>query len=548
MTNADGSDVLLTARGGPLHISPEQMGMCALFASGRFVVLVVKKDHNLVRQTKVQARLHGIAVQTELVDDDSAISKIYAGAMPALTESSARDIGFDEQRWIIETINRAHSLGATDGHLDLWDGRPNMTVKYRVDKRVTDIVDVLHAASATHVFNALWTMADNNRGQWQPGKSQMARLLNTPDMRTKGLNSEIVSCRLTFSGFNDGNTLAIRIFTRSLWSDGGCRIEALGFNDHQAIQLEAVRAQPHGVFLIVGETGSGKSTTMKAVLELIDEEAAGAKRIVTVEDPVEFPIRNAIQKSVTYEAGTEDRNQALMTEIIIALRMDPDILMVHEIRDAATASISWQGAQSGHWLGSTLHANGVFEAFTRLDDPAVMGLPQSMIYNHGIIRGIVAQRLMPKLCPHCRVALAERPQGRSEMMNRRYDGMAKRIERMVESFDGIYVRNPEGCPHCRRNAGKTILAGVRGVVLAAEILIPDEQFMRSLRAGAGDQRAARDYLNRQISEGEDAMGLPPARPIMHHAWSKVIGGLIDPLDAEWAVGRFTREGAIDGRW
>ena len=185
-----------------------------------------------------------------------------------------------------------------------------------------------------------------------------------------------------------GENIVLRILDRQ---KGIVPLDKLGLDDHQYEQIQLMIARPEGIILVTGPTGSGKTTTLYSVLNHINEEGVN---IMTLEDPVEYPMAMIRQTSIAESAKLDFANG-----IRSMMRQDPDVILVGEVRDAETAEMAFRAAMTGHQVYSTLHTNSAIGAIPRLLDIGI--LPDIMAGN---IIGIVAQRLVRKLCPHCRKA------------------------------------------------------------------------------------------------------------------------------------------------
>ncbi len=163
----------------------------------------------------------------------------------------------------------------------------------------------------------------------------------------------------------------------------------IGMAADQLAHFEVLANEPYGIILVTGPTGSGKSTTLKATLEAIKD---GKRKIITVEDPVEYNIPGVTQVQTKAEIG-----YTFARALRSILRQDPDTIMIGEIRDAETAQIAVQASLTGHMVFSTLHTNDALTAFTRLID---MGVEPFLVASS--VRAVMAQRLVRQLCPHCR--------------------------------------------------------------------------------------------------------------------------------------------------
>ncbi|MDO8789107.1 MAG: ATPase, T2SS/T4P/T4SS family [Sulfuritalea sp.] len=183
-----------------------------------------------------------------------------------------------------------------------------------------------------------------------------------------------------------GENIVLRILDRQ---KGIVPLDGLGLDDHQMALMKLMVARPEGIILVTGPTGSGKTTTLYSVLNHINEEGVN---IMTLEDPVEYPMAMIRQTSVAESAKLDFANG-----IRSMMRQDPDIILVGEIRDADTAEMAFRAAMTGHQVYSTLHTNSALGAIPRLLDIGV--LPDIMAGN---IIGIIAQRLVRRLCTRCR--------------------------------------------------------------------------------------------------------------------------------------------------
>jgi general secretion pathway protein E/type IV pilus assembly protein PilB len=231
-----------------------------------------------------------------------------------------------------------------------------------------------------------------------------------------------------------GENLVLRILDRQ---KGIVPLDKIGLDEAQQEQLRRMMARPEGIILVTGPTGSGKTTTLYSMLNHINEEGIN---IMTLEDPVEYPMAMIRQTSVAESAKLDFANG-----IRSMMRQDPDVILVGEIRDSDTAEMAFRAAMTGHQVFSTLHTNSALGAIPRLLDIGV--LPDIMAGN---IIGIVAQRLVRKLCPHCRKPY---PAGKEELQLLGTDRFRQ---------TPILYR-PSGCQLCEYQ-------GYRGRVAIMEIL------------------------------------------------------------------------------
>ncbi|WP_301102175.1 type II/IV secretion system protein [Propionivibrio sp.] len=231
-----------------------------------------------------------------------------------------------------------------------------------------------------------------------------------------------------------GENIVLRILDRQ---KGLVPLEGLGLTERQLDQLKLMIARPEGIILVTGPTGSGKTTTLYSILNHINSEGVN---IMTLEDPVEYPMTLVRQTSVAEAAKLDFANG-----IRSMMRQDPDIILVGEIRDAETADMALRAAMTGHQVYSTLHTNSSIGAIPRLLDIGI--LPDIMAGN---IIGVIAQRLVRRLCPHCKTPYQAEPH------EARLLGGAADTPRPV-------IFRPCGCERCE-------FQGYRGRLAIMEIL------------------------------------------------------------------------------
>jgi len=254
-----------------------------------------------------------------------------------------------------------------------------------------------------------------------------------------------------------GENIVIRILDKgSVLVD----LDKLGFSKDMKKQFETLIKRPHGIILVTGPTGSGKTTTLYSALSTIDSEE---KNIITVEDPVEYHLGRIRQSQVNVKAGL-----TFASGLRSILRQDPDIIMVGEIRDKETAEIAVQAAMTGHLVFSTLHTNDAAGALTRLVD---MGMEPFLISSSAI--GILAQRLVRVICEKCKQSY-EPPEEITRGL-----GIVEKIKKL---FKG------KGCNACKNT-------GYKGRIGIFELLVMDENIKKLIVA-----KASSDVIKKKTIE------------------------------------------------
>jgi type IV pilus assembly protein PilB len=205
------------------------------------------------------------------------------------------------------------------------------------------------------------------------------------------------------------------------------RLEDLGFSEEMLLRYKQLLQRPNGIILVTGPTGSGKTTTLYASLNMINSKN---KNIITIEDPVEYRLPLIRQTQVNLKAGI-----TFATGLRSILRQDPDIIMVGEIRDLETSQVAIQAALTGHVVLSTLHTNDAPEAITRLMDIGV----EPYLISSSVI-GVLAQRLVRTICPECKTSYPVDPGSLSELG-----------ENVTKSKNPIALYKGKGCKNCKQS-------------------------------------------------------------------------------------------------
>ncbi len=264
-----------------------------------------------------------------------------------------------------------------------------------------------------------------------------------------------------------GETVVLRILDKAR---SPLDLDKLGYSKPAAGRIRELMAEPHGIILVTGPTGSGKTTTLYAALT---ELTAPDRKIMSVEDPVEYELEGVSQ--IQIKPGIDLTFARTLRSI---LRHDPDIIMVGEIRDADTAEIAIEAALTGHLVLSTLHTNSAAAALTRLQE---MGLPGYLLA--ATLRGIVAQRLVRRLCEACR-----RPSDQGSRLAAKLGGMSEHGT----------VFGPVGCPACGQS-------GYRGRSCIAEVLPITSELRDLMLEGAAEatleRRAVETGMVRLVDDG-----------------------------------------------
>ncbi len=278
-------------------------------------------------------------------------------------------------RLVNQIIHRAVDLGASDIHIEPFDD--GLHLRYRIDGVIQEAKDPPQASHAPAIASRIKLLANLNIAEQR--LPQDGRIM----LRVKGHELDL---RVSTIPTVHGESIVMRVLDRQSIRFS---LTDMGFDDETLTRYRELLDRPHGVLLLTGPTGSGKTTTLYASLSSMDAESL---KIITVEDPVEYQLRGINQIQVKPQI---DLDFAMALRSI--LRQDPDIIMIGEMRDGETAQIGVQSALTGHLVLSTLHTNTAAAAITRLED---MGIERYLITSS--VNGVLAQRLVRKLCPECK--------------------------------------------------------------------------------------------------------------------------------------------------
>ena len=285
------------------------------------------------------------------------------------------------------------------------------------------------------------------------------------------LESRDIDLRISTIPTHLGEKVVIRILDQS---SVAVELEGLGLLKKDLHQIRNLSQKKKGILLVTGPTGSGKTTTLYAI---INELRSREINIMTVEDPIEYNIEGINQIQIKPEIGLTFAN--CLRSI---LRQDPNVILVGEIRDLETAEIAFRAAMTGHLVISTLHTNDAISAITRLID---MGVPRYMISSS--IVGIVAQRLVRQICPKCRVKVSLSEES------------IKKLNIKLTNFEGFNFYRGEGCNYCRST-------GFYGRVGIFEVL-PFRPKIKEIIAAGGSEEEIRTITQSQgmYTMGEDGI-------------------------------------------
>ena len=395
----------------------------------------------LLPPSKISERLD------EMYRPEKAVDKLLEGMESETALEHLKDVAPDEitlaaseaeasQRPVVRLVDLIISEGilarSSDIHIEPEEG--GVAVRYRIDGVLRQVMKIPRQAglpliSRIKIMSSL-DIADRLRPQ--DGRARVAVNGQPIDLRVSTLPAAL------------GEKVVIRILDSRATVKS---LDSLGLNTDETEGIKRLLENHEGIILVTGPTGSGKTTTLYSCINQIKGEGVN---IVTVEDPVEYRMAGIVQVQTQEKAGL-----TFASALRSILRQDPNVLLVGEIRDAETAQIAVQASLTGHLVLSTLHTNDAANAVTRLVDIGVEAYKIA-----AALRGVLAQRLMRKLCPTCKEVWMETP--------------SERLTKWIPRGTPLY--RAAGCPDCA-------MTGYRGRFSILEVLTVVPEVERLITAG-----------------------------------------------------------------
>ena len=387
----------------------------------------------------------------DTVREDAAAGTQAERAVEDLSLKSIADESSEVVRLVRSTLRDALKLGASDIHLETIAS--GLAIKFRIDGILSQIKLIEDRAQAEQAIARIKVLADldiTERRVPQDGRFKAADRARAIDFRVSIMPSI------------HGEDAVLRVLDKqSLYETAQQQLslDSLGFEARHIRTLRRLSREPHGMLLVTGPTGSGKTTTLYAAITEIN---TGQDKIVTIEDPVEYQLPGVLQIPVNEKKGL-----TFARGLRSILRHDPDRIMVGEIRDTETANIAVQSALTGHLVFTTVHANNVFDVIGRF-----MHMNVDLYGFVSALNAIVAQRLVRLICTHC----AEPDSPGAELLQE--SGISEEQAASYQFMKG------KGCRECRGS-------GYRGRRAVAELLVLNDE-MRELITSRAPVRSLKE--------------------------------------------------------
>ncbi|MBB4518272.1 type II secretory ATPase GspE/PulE/Tfp pilus assembly ATPase PilB-like protein [Paraburkholderia fungorum] len=465
-----------------------------------------------------------IKVHEEMFAFDTVIAAIYGterNRSAAIIPESSRAIGTFR-----DVSEAAHGYGAGDIHYEYRDFNDEVEVRFRVNGdlytyRKLPKALVRRALSAS--YQDLVARNTNSGETFQPSAPQSA-------MIPLVVGSDILNIRWQSSPLVGGFDVGLRLLDGNFRNLKVLMPEQMGLQTSQLKIVKALGNVSGGVTILTGETGSAKSTLLRAMSFMLASREL--RKQFAVNEPSEYPQPWLSDISIPRRPDeTDDEANRKCAEVIRTLmRMDPDDVTVGEIRDRVVAGLVAELALTGHPVRTTLHADSAIGAFMRLAGGRLQ-LPMDEVASEKFVNAVANQKLIPLLCPHCKIAARD-------VMS------ASQIATLETKFgidtSGMACRNDAGCEHCRLKGlftrdGK-VAAGTKGQTLAMEIFRPTDEFLE--RVAARDWRGAEKVWRSTRTAGFDNDDMT-GKTIYEHALYKATQGDIDPRFIDTAMRPFS---------
>ncbi|WP_321853342.1 ATPase, T2SS/T4P/T4SS family [Paraburkholderia tropica] len=506
-----------TTSDATLRITPEARRefVAVDMQAGMAVVIATREFHETAMYAtyvKDLERVH-ITVREEMVATADVIAGVYERARIRLSKhvpEGSRAIAL-----FLDVMDAAQNYGASDVHWESRDYLSDAEVRFRVDGDLYTYermpkATILRALSA--VYQDLVQSNTNSGNAFQPSAAQSA-------MIPIALATATLNLRWQSAPQMGGFDVALRILDGNFRNCTVRMPQTMGLEASQLAIVEALGHVSGGAVLLSGETGSAKTTLLRALSYMVEDREL--KKQYAVSMPSEYPLPWLSDQSVPrgLDETEEEFRRKVATIIRTLMRMDPDDLTIAEILDSTIAGLVVELALTGHPVRSTIHADSIIGVFMRLMGDRLM-LAADEVASDKFINAVGNQKLIPMLCPHCRKPAAEVMSADSLELLRTKFGL---------DTSKMACRNDDGCEHCRKKGlftrdGK-VAAGTKGQTLAMELYRPTPEFLD--RIVVRDWRGAEKVWRKERTAGFGSADMT-GKTIYEHALYKASQGLIDP--------------------
>lgn len=522
-------DSVLSVSGSPLVLAPEQQALYVIalahrdkkdvyvFCSSETVTGGIDDDFMAIDdqiQRQGFNRLKKVVIKHEIISILNEESRKQVSYEDHARQATKIQLEFDA------LLRAAVEKDISDIHIEI--RRESAFVRFRKHGDLYEHAEwsVSYARTLTSViYNVIADVKDTT---FDPDRPQDALV-----ERDLGEEMRLTVRLATLPAHPDGYDVTMRI-QRNGYEGQVKSLEELGYEPLQLALIRRASAKPVGALFMAGTTGSGKSTTINSQLSEKIKYHRGSIKVITVEDPPEFYLKSATQvpvnrsRALAKENAADSGDNPFAPYIRAAMRNDPDIIMVGEVRDAVTAELLVHAVQSGHPVYTTVHASGGIDIISRLRSN---GISNAVLGSQNFISALMYQTLLQVLCPHCCVRYeAIKAEAESELEN----DFIWRVENLLkpEVIPALRFRNESGCDHedCSR--------GVIGRTVAAECILPDSRMLKLFREG----REVDAFIHYRKIGGKIAL---------EHGVLKAFRGIVDLRTVELALDQVTSLKELD---
>jgi type II secretory ATPase GspE/PulE/Tfp pilus assembly ATPase PilB-like protein len=531
---------VLTAENGPLKVPEESRSLCALFDTGLWLVSASHRRSPLITSVEQAARRQGYKVDEPRYVTPNIILQAYLYA-----DRKSASAQFDEnavRRRIVDMIQKAVDVNANDIHIEAVNNRTR--VEFRIDGALR-VWETWTQREGEQLLSSVYSHSIGQSGSTANWQEPQAAMLTSD---TKGrdviaLPKGVISVRCQWVPLaNEGRYLDMRLQYDSAHLFGEnfvmADVDSLGFSQEQLKVVQSLRTVPGGMRFFSGPVNQGKTTTLRVCLNRRMAETNMQLNCLLVEDPPEGGVIGARQIGVSASVKDEQREKTFQEIMRCALRLDPDIVMLGEVRDMQTAKFAYRLALTGRQVYTTGHVYAALAVPKRLRD---IGIEPYLVYDEHLLRGMLCQRLLRGMCQSCRIPLvsavnelgptykdyARRARAGIAVMDARRSRTGvgtPYMDRLSEpDLRNVHFANPEGCAKCFK--GRT------GRTICAEAIETDARLMELLQDNRMEE--AENYWLSPVGLNGITM--------LWHGMEKVRRGEVSPDDAEFELGPFAKE-------
>jgi len=484
---------MISGPGQTMDVGPQMRGVVALFKNGVMVVATGQRHRPQIKAISDRARHFGIARVVTLEAEKDFLDRLYQSFGSSRPKSNWRALELERQKSLARIVHEAAEMRASDIHMRVLEDYTE--IKIRVNGRMMEIGQE-PSQDGQEMIRAAFAVAQGQGASGTDSTFQQGAMFANSGLLPE--NVEMLRLQYTPTSEQRG-TLVMRLkyVSKSFETD----VDSLGYSKRQATDLKNMRLKTNGMYIFAGKVSSGKTTTLQRCLNAMFLDRRKEISIYAAEDPKELELLGAIQAQIN--AG-ENAVSAFKDAMKAALRSDPNVIVLGEIRSEELTSMAIEAAKTGHALWSTVHAGSALGILNRLIN---LGADREDLKDPRTVGGLIYQRLLGVMCPHCRVPVdqaLEREAIDPELANR-FGSITGR------TLDQLYVQG-RGCDKCFK--------GLKGRTVVAETIRPDA---RLLEMYMDESRIkAEQYWLTDMDEG----GLGGA-PVMHHAMIKAGAGVCD---------------------